>query len=62
MALKIVRPRDTGMTIKAELKTSRVIQATTKSSTIRNTKLYRLKNVNRQVSMKDEKMRDSNSN
>lgn len=43
MTLKIVLPSDVGTTIKAELKTSNVIQATTNKRTIRSTKLYLLK-------------------
>ena len=42
-ALKSARPSEIGTTIKAELKTRRVIQATTSNSTIRSTKPYLLK-------------------
>lgn len=43
MVLKIVLPSETGTTIKAELKMSRVIQATTSKRTMRRAKLYLLK-------------------
>ena len=42
--MKSARPSDIGTTIKAELKISEVIQATTSKRTMRRTKLYLLKN------------------
>lgn len=40
MELNIARPSEMGTTIKAELKMSRVIHASTSNSTMRNTKPY----------------------
>lgn len=45
MALKSKRPSEIGTTIKAELKTSKVIHATTSKRTIRSTKPYLLNSI-----------------